>query len=497
MDESLNKRMAIGYLWNLVAKWANRLIGIISTLILVRLLSPADFGIASLTSIIIALFITVSEIGTDKYVIKAKQCTDDLLNSAWSLNLALKCFCSLFIVAFSEPLANWMAQPELQPVLLLCCVIPLLGALKNIGLVQYERELNYFPLTRLATTVKLIVFPVTICLALWLRNYWALIIGIVVNETFTLIGSYFIHPYRPRWSMNEWGKQWDFSKWMLLSTITGYIRSRIDVLLLGKLLPSGDVGTYRISQEFAWLPFSELIAPATSSLYSGISKISHNRDTLHDKIAQYLSVAYMLVVPSAVGIYALNKEIVNVVLGEQWQTAAPILGILSLLMLSMPLNIALQTALISLSKVKQLVIIDIVMVACIVVGFSYLGERSNTTLYQYATYRVSLVVLFIALLFVAYKWILGMSLTRVLSVFVLPFFPALIMYKAIDALLSNIYFSEPINLVLAVAVGAVVFIPVMIGVVYSVRRMSPDYFYLHSLLLRLKAAISVKVKNFI
>jgi len=495
MDDGLNKKMAIGYFWSLIAKWMNRLVGVFSMLILVRLLSPADFGIAALTNIVIALFVMMSEVGTEQYVVKAKRCTDELLNSAWSLNLTLKCICAVLIGAFSETLADWLKEPKLEPVLLLCTLIPVLSALKNIGLVQYQRDLNFYPLTRLAMTVKLMVFPITIGLAVWWANYWALVVGIIISEIFTLVGSYMAHSYRPKWSTKGWSKQWHFSKWMVVSTVTGYRRSRIDVLLLGRFISSTDVGTYRVSQEFAWLPFSEFISPATSSFYSGISKISHNRDTLHDKISQYLAVAYILVVPSVFGIYALTIPLVDVFMGDKWHVAAPILGMLTFLMLSMPLNIALQTVLINLNKVKYLVLIDVVIVACVVGGFIVLHRKNITDLYLYTEYRVVLVLLFILLLMAAYKWLLDMSLVRLVSVLILPYLPALIMYKLLIFLTPKLLFSEPVNLLFSIGTGVATFVPLMLLIIFMFRQISPDYAYLHDLVSRTKVAVFTKLKH--
>ncbi len=84
-----------------------------------RILSPADFGIAALTNIIMTLFMMISEAGTEKYAIKAEQCTDELLNSAWSLNLTLKCGCGILLSVFSGVVADFIQEPQLRPVLLL------------------------------------------------------------------------------------------------------------------------------------------------------------------------------------------------------------------------------------------------------------------------------------------------------------------------------------------------------------------------------------------
>ncbi|MCE0493277.1 oligosaccharide flippase family protein [Vibrio salinus] len=492
MADSLNKKIAIGYLWNLVAKWITRSIGIISTLILIRLLKPEDFGIATLASITIALFMVLSHVGVEKYLIKSKECNNDLLNSAWSLNIVLKVLSGVIIAGFSGSIALFTHEPELKNVLLLCSVIPVIGAMSNIGLIHYERELNYKPLARLSVVAKLIVFPVTVGLAVWLKNYWALIIGSLTSECINAVGSYFIHPYRPVWSVKQWGRLWDFSKWMLLSTITGYIRSRIDAFLLGRFLPSDAVGTFRISQEFAWLPFSELISPATSSFYSGISKISHNREELYDKIVKYQAIAYLLVIPSVLGIYALKDLIVVVVMGEQWLSATPIIGLLSFLMLSMPLNMVLQTVLISLSKVKYLVFIDLIMITSIVLVFFLLHQENVHSLQVFTLARVILVIAFISLLLAAYKILLKLNLKRLSIVCIMPVLPGMIMLWSIERMEVLLNFSQAVNLIILVFLGILIFMGSMFLLIVLVKTVLPDYLYIYKFIIR--ACYSIKQK---
>ncbi|MDV7102911.1 oligosaccharide flippase family protein [Vibrio sp. TH_r3] len=488
MSAKLEKKMAIGYIWNLLSKWVNRSIGVISSIILIRLLEPEDFGIAALASIVIALFVMFSDSGAEKYAIKAEDCNDELLNSAWSLNILLKLCCAMLIAAFSHLIAELTYEPVLKNVLLLCSFLPIISGFKNIGLVHYERELNYKPLARLSVITKLIVFPVTIGLALWWQNYWALILGSIISELMLVIGSYWIHPYRPKWSSKLWRTQWSFSQWVMISTATGYIRSRLDVLLIGRFLPSESVGVYRVSQEFAWLPFSELISPATASFYAGITKISHNRDELNDKLLRYLTVTYILVVPSAFGIYALQDQIVAVVMGERWISAAPIMGLLSLLMLSMPLNVALQTVLISLNKVKYLVVIDIVMIAAILFSFMTLNQVSFTEqsrLYGvegYTLVRVGLVGLFIPLLFLVYKTVLNINCMRAFCACFIPVIPSLFMLFVIEHFESVLAFSEWINLCILIVCGVVVFLPSMIVVIFATRNILSESDYLYKVM---------------
>ncbi|MDC0609963.1 oligosaccharide flippase family protein [Vibrio sp.] len=485
MMDNLNDKIAIGYLWNLFSKWMTRFVGIISTLILIRILSPEDFGVAALVSIIIAFFMMLSEVGTDKYLIKAEYCDEDDLDSAWSLNLVLKLFCSLLIATLSSFIADFLNEPNMSTVLLLGSLLPIISALKNVGMVLYERELNYKPLTKLSVFVKLLVFPITISTALILRNYWALIVGILSSEILTVIGSYWMHPYRPKWSRKNWHNQWGFSKWVLLSTISGYVRSRIDALLLGRFLDSTSVGYYRVSQEFAWLPFSELIAPATASFYAGISKVSNNRQELTQKVLQYLSISYMLVMPSCLGIYALQDSFTVVVLGSQWKDAAPILGLLSLLMISMPINISLQTTLTSLSKVSYLFFVDLFMISAIVAGFYVVNTQWHGGVLEFTQFRAYLVSFFVFMLAMIYKLVLRISVLRLLVVCLTPVIPAFIMMMGIVWVNSFVYLPELLKLLLLVVSGITIFLPIMLLLILIMKRYVPEYQFIYQLIIRL------------
>lgn len=481
MSDSLNKRIAIGYLWNLLTKWVNRFIGLISTLVLIRLLSPADFGIVALANIVMTFFVMLAETGAEKYAIKSNNCTDELLNTAWTLNVILKLVCSLVIALSAQVVADFTQEPKLTSVMLFCSVIPLVSSLKNIGLIYYERELDYKPLMKLSAYVKMMVFPVTMLLALWWRDYWALLVGLLFQELFTVAGSYFFHSYRPRWSLNKWREQWNFSKWILLSTTSGYLRSRIDALLIGRFLPNHAVGVYRVSQEFAWLPFSELIAPATSSFYAGISKISQDRQELNIKIIQYQAMAYMLVIPSVFGICILQKPFVSVVMGQQWYSAAPIVGLLSILMLSMPLNIVLQTVLINLSKTRYLVILDMIMLVTIIGGFMFPSQFHLLSLEEYTQLRVGVVVLFISMLIAVYKFVLYINLKQLFLSLLAPALPGLLMFGVLMSIepTSVAMLSPSINLIILVIVGIAVFVPSMGGVIWGVTKALPDYSFIY------------------
>ena len=453
----LNTKITYGYLWILLSKWLSRSVGLITTLCLVRVLSPEDFGIVALCSIILNFFVLLSDAGTYKYLIQVQKLTDTILNSAWSLNITLKFVCCTTLALLSYPISHFMHNPELFTILVIFCLIPIINSFRNIGMVLYEKALDFRPLTSLSVIVKIIVLPITLSIAFYARSYWALVWGLLISEVLTLIGSYLLHPFRPRWSNAGWRCQWYFSKWHLLSVTTGYIRSRIDAILLGQALSNEAVGLYRIGQEFAWLPFTELIAPATNAIYAGFSQIKDNSIAFNITIINYLSLTYMLVIPSAMAIFFHNGLFTELLLGDKWAKAAPVIGWLSLLMLSMPLNICLQSALTALGKIKYLAIIDLIMISAIVAVIIALSLFQDVTLIKYIEYRVLLVAMFMLLLGFLYYHCLGIGALQLLWTLLFPAIPAYIMIMATTRLANAISLSVPLEALVIFILGSMVY----------------------------------------
>lgn len=494
--KTLTHKFAVSYLWNLLAKWANRFVGLISTLVLVRLLTPGDFGIVAMAMIVMHFFSTLSDAGNDKFLIKAETITPAHINSAWSLNICLRLLCCGAVAICAPLAARYFQEPQILPVLLVSCLIPVIGALRNLGLVFFERELNYRPLMTLSVWSKLLTFPVTIGLAFHLQSYWALVIGLLTAEVLYVIGSYWVHPFRPRWCTEYWREQMQFSKWYLASVTTGYIRGRIDVLLLGRYLPSQSVGTYRISQEFAWLPFTELIGPATSGLYAGLTQIKADHHSLEQHICRYMVLAYLLITPAAFGVFALQDELVLLLMGHQWQQAAPVFGLLSFLMMSMPLNAITQTVLIQLDKIRYLVCIDVIMIVLIALCFYLLFNNGVADLTVFAQYRVMLMSVFIALLGLVFVRVLKGNFLRLILIVGVPIIPSYLMSVSVVTLSTTLEMAVWLKCFLLSVMGVAIYGLIMLTVITFCRSYFPDYQFIYELLQVGSRKISKRISVF-
>jgi lipopolysaccharide exporter len=446
-------------MWNVIGKWGARLIGIGSTLILVRLIEPAAFGLVALATICIGFVETFTSFGINRYLIVHTDLNDKALNSGWTLSILLKLLVTLVLVLFSGILAELLNEVDVQPVILVIAISGFFASFNNIGLVKYERELNYRKMVSLGLICKVFSTIVTISIALIYPNHWALVAGGITATFIYLFGSYVIHEYRPKLNFQFDVKQFSFSFYLVIRSVVGYGRNKLDVLFVSKFFNAASVGKYNIGLEFATLPFNEMIAPASSAMFPGLSKFKDNKLELLDKTYKYLALVYLLILPSIVGVWIVAPQFCPVILGDKWADVSPIMSSLAVLMLPYSLLPMLHNLFDFNNMTKHSLYIDVLALIILLSCFIAI-DFENFEAFAYI--RGWLGGLVFVLLIVYARIFIGFSLRRMAEILIVPTLASLLMFSSFEF----VYVQHDISLV-----G--LFVNVMLGGVYYLLSIVP------------------------
>ena len=177
--------------------WFNRLVGLVSVAILARLLLPEDFGVIAMASLIVALADTVLNFGVHVPLIQKQDATQAHYDAAWTLRL-MQMLLSTLVLFFAAPFAAEYFEDQRVELVCQCLAFSLLlGGLENIGIVDFQKKMQFGAEFRLRFIRRLSGFLVTITLAYTLRSYWALVIGMLAERFMGVVLSYWLHPMRP------------------------------------------------------------------------------------------------------------------------------------------------------------------------------------------------------------------------------------------------------------------------------------------------------------
>lgn len=321
--------MASGAAWMLLFKLIDRGIGFVSTLILARLLAPESFGIVAMATSFIVLLELFGAFGFDMALIQRTDARREHYDTAWTFSVLLGLAIGLALMALSVPIGTFYGRDDLWPVLCALAAGSAVQGFSNVGTVAFRKELQFHKEFRFLLTKKIVTFPLTIGLAIVLRNHWALVAGMVAGRVTDVWLSYRLHPYRPRFCLSGAADLLHFSRWLLFLNVLGFLRERSSDFVLGRSAGAGALGLFSVSYELANLPATEIVAPVNRAAYPVYARLAQDMTALRQQYLLVMGMIALLAIPAVAGTAATADLIVPLLLGPQWLEAIPVLRTLA------------------------------------------------------------------------------------------------------------------------------------------------------------------------
>lgn len=308
----------------------HRGVGFVSTLILARLLVPQDFGLVAMATVLHAFLSAITDFSVHVPLIQKPHLDRADMDSAWTVQVIVGLVQGLLLLVLAGPVAAFYNEPRVTHIVQVLAAIAALQGFKNIGVVMFQRELLFHREFQLIAFKRLATFALTISLALILRTYWALVMGMLAGAFVELGISYAMHPFRPRLSRDRWGELFSFSKWLILNNILIFIGHRGPELVLGRMLGSRAVGLFALGYEVGTLPTAELVAPINRAVLPGYSRLQETEGGLRQGYLDVLGFIALLAIPASVGLAATAEILIPLLLGSNWLDAIPVTRYLAL-----------------------------------------------------------------------------------------------------------------------------------------------------------------------
>ena len=436
-------------------RWSIRSIGLVSTVILVRLLAPEDFGLVAMCTLFIALLEVFTSFGVDMALIQRSDTTKDHFDTAWTIRLLQVTAVAVCIFTLSPFVAEYFREPRVTALTMFLSLGVLIGGFENIGVVAFRKELDFSREFRFMVFKKMASFVITICLALWLRNYWALAWGIVTGNVAAVCISYVMHAYRPRLSLSRFRELWSFSQWMLLRNIGMYLRKQLDSFLIARYFDTSQMGYYSVSKEVAELPTTDLVWPMARALFPGYAKMAHDPDRLGRAYLNVLNTVAMITIPSGLGLALVAQPLVLVAFGERWGGVVPTLTWLALYGGILTISAGVQSPLIALGRMRRvaaLVWVQFLLAAPVILWAASQGELKLIAQAQFGVSIFLLPIFFYSLTSIGLvKWKeLGAALWR-------PLIAGVVMFLCIGSIPEEWSPGPIVELLVKVPLGAVTY----------------------------------------
>jgi|TARA_R100000501_G_scaffold7881_1_gene16374 O-antigen/teichoic acid export membrane protein len=328
---SLGVRALIGSGWLAIGTLMSRFVGIFSTVILARLLTPADFGLLALMVSINEIVTLLFAFGPGNYLIRQKEIDERNYHTAFTFNIARTTIIAAMILAIAAPAAAFLDNPKIEPVLYVGAIGAFVSGLTNPGMFMYSKMMNFAPQAKLNFLASLVSIGVTLSLAFLWRDYWALVIGSVMQPISYTAMSYAAHRFRPRLSLHNMRDMFGFSMWVTIGNGLFTLGSKLDAFVLQKMTNTTNVGLFSTAKDFCAAPTMMLMNIANQVVYSTLSSLGDDKVKEKFIYLEIVGFLFLLIAPVLVGLSMTAPEVITILYGEKWLAMIPIVATLPLL----------------------------------------------------------------------------------------------------------------------------------------------------------------------
>lgn len=305
---------------------------VISSMILARLLTPADFGLFAMVVSVTSALLIFKDLGLCDAIIQSPSINDSQLSTLFWINLGASLAMALILVALS-PLIGWFYhEPKLVGVCIAWSLVLPVGGFAAQHVALLKRGMFFFGLSVLALVGALVANGVAIFMAWRGAGYWSLVFRDVGSEIVLGVGAWLLCAWRPGLPSRQSGVRplLAFGGHTIVSFIIKRTIRNLDRTLLGWRFGAQVVGYYHNAFELAALPASQISEAVRSVAVSALSKL---RDDPRHYRGNYLkAVRFLALVGFAATAFFVieSPDVIVVLLGRKWLESAHLFGILSL-----------------------------------------------------------------------------------------------------------------------------------------------------------------------
>ena len=303
----------------------------VSLLVLARLLVPEDFGLVALATSLLLTLSAFTEISMASALIHLKEPTDDHYHTGWTMNVLRGVLLAVLFCAIAAPVADLYDEPRLDEVMYVLSASVVLTGLANPRLIMLEKKLIFRQLFFVSITQNVVTVIASIVLALIYRSYWALAFGTVAGQLASVIVSYTLLPFRPRFTLNQARDLWSFSIWLAMGQVVNTVNFRFDHLLIGGYLGRTELGHYSVGSRIAIAPTREAVQPLAQSLFPAFSLLTDNMDRLRRGYQRAQATITSIALPAGIAFALVADPLVRLTMGELWAPAIPVIQVISCL----------------------------------------------------------------------------------------------------------------------------------------------------------------------
>jgi O-antigen/teichoic acid export membrane protein len=366
----LKRKSVRGAIVVVAAHGVKVLLGAGTLILLARLLSPEDFGLAGMAATLTNFLSMFRDAGLGAATVQRLEVTHGQVSTLFWINLAVGVGLSLCTILLAPAVAHFYGSPQLYWLVIISGASFVFNGLSAQHSALLAREMRFVARARIDLTALAAGSAVGIAMALLGGRYWSVVGMGLVASIVTAAGLWVAHPWAPGPPRRSAGVQsmLRFGALVTCNSFLVFLLENCDNILLGRFWGAKVLGVYSRAYQLATFPVEQLTWTLGGVAVAGLSAIQNDADRFSRSFLRGYSLLLSATVPIAICCPLFADEIIRVLLGEKWMEAAPVFRLLAPTSLAFALTNPLSYLIAAKGRIGRSVLIKAAATPVVIVG---------------------------------------------------------------------------------------------------------------------------------
>lgn len=380
--KDLKKKTVKAIFWTFIDRAGSQFIGFVITIFLARLLSPAEFGLVAMASVVVAITRIFIDSGLNDSLIQKKECTQADFSTVFFFNMVMSALLFIIIFFLAPLIASFFGYVELVPVIRLIGLKPVFASFAFVQSTILQRDLKFQVLAKLRLPAFLISGAIGITLAFYGFGVWALVWQSILETLIFVIFLWVAARWRPVFIFDKdvFNFHWKHGSRLLMVNALGAVYRNAFTLIIGKFFSAAQLGFFSRAESFRTITLNNTVGIVQAVSYPVLSKFQDDDKALKSNYRKILQMTVFGLLPVVAIFIVAAKPIIIFLLTDKWTAVAPILVVLMLSVIFTPFNsinlnilkIKRRTDLLLRTDVVNKILLVIILLITLNLGFDYL-----------------------------------------------------------------------------------------------------------------------------
>lgn len=354
-NASVKTEAARGALATLAGQVVRFLIQLASIVALSRIVGPSVIGLFAMILVIVAFGEVVRDFGLSSAMVQAKEVSQGQRSNLFWVNSTIGLALAVVCAASAPLIAKFYEEPELMRACIAISVVFLLGGIGTQFRAQMTRDLRFTAISVIDVIAAFVALVVAVTLALLGAGLWALVIQQVVTAASTTLLNVAAARWMPTLPSRRAGTRalLQFGWHVGLTQLINYVSRNVDTIVVGSMFGATALGFYNRAYQLMTVPINQLSTPATKVAFPVLSRI---RDD-HQRYIRFLLIGQRALVHVIALVFVFTIVIapagIEIALGTEWSSVAPIYQILAVGGLAQAASFASYWVFLSQGKTRE------------------------------------------------------------------------------------------------------------------------------------------------